>query len=112
MTPQTPQTPPAADTRYDYRQLTIPLGIRITPVQTRMYAGQWHVAAAAAADAIIARYLTEAHREGWEPEGSSSFLALVTRGQARFEAKYGAITGEWKYTDYLSVVVTLRRVVA
>ena len=109
MTPQTPQT---ADTRYEYRQLTIPLGIHVTPVQTRMYAGQWHLAAAAAADAIIAGYLAEARLEGWEPEGSSSFLALVTRGQARFEAKYGAITGEWKYTDYLSVVMMLRRVVA
>jgi len=57
----------------------------------------------------VARYLAEARPEGWELEGSISFLILLTQGRVRYQARYGAITGEWKYTDYISVVVRLRR---
>lgn len=64
-----------------------------------------------APDAIITRYLMDAALESWEPVGPRSFLSLVTQGQVRYGATYGAITGEWKYTDYSSSMVTLRRVV-
>jgi hypothetical protein len=96
----------------EYTDLTIPLGIRITPVRTRAYEGQWHATAAIEADPIIRKYVAEARQVGWESELSTDFLPLVTQGRVHYVAKYGAITAEWKYTDYISVTITLQRVVS
>ncbi len=93
----------------EHRELTIPLAIRITPVQTRSHEGWWYPTAAVRADPIIMRYVTAAHRDGWEPDEPTSFLMLVSRDRVRYTAKYGAISNEWKYTDFISVTITMRR---
>lgn len=95
----------------EYKDLTIPLGIRITPARTRLYEGQWHATAALEAESIIRRYVTEARRDGWEPL-QTDFLALVRQGRVHYIAKYGAITAEWKNTDYITVTITLKRVLS
>lgn len=94
----------------EYMDLTIPLDIRITPSQTRNHEGQWHSTAAVEADPIIARNLVEARRDGWELDGSTSFVLLASQGKVRYNAKYGLLTSEWKYTDYISVTIRMRRV--
>ncbi len=96
----------------EYKDLTIPLGIRITPMRTRLYEGQWHATAAIEAEPIIRRYVADARRDGWEPEMPTDFLLLVTQGRVHYVAKYGAITAEWKYTDYIFATITLQRVVS
>lgn len=93
----------------EHSELTIPLAIRITPVQTRSHEGWWYPTAAVKADPIIRQYVTEAHREGWEPDGPTSFLMLASRDKVRYTAKYGVISNEWKYTDFISVTITMRR---
>ena len=93
----------------EHRELTIPLAIRITPVQTRSHEGWWYPTAAIEADPIIRRFVMAAHREGWEPDGPTSFLMLAARDKVRYTAKYGVISNEWKYTDFISVTITMRR---
>lgn len=94
----------------EYRNLTIPLSIRVTPVQTRKHEGRWHLTAAIEADPIIKQYVTAARRAGWEPEEPTSFLMLVSHDRVRYNAKYGAISAEWKYTDFVSATISMRRV--
>ena len=93
----------------EHRELTIPLAIRITPVQTRSHEGWWHPTAAVKADPIIRQYVTAARRDGWEPDGPTSFLVLASHDRVRYTAKYGAFSTEWKYTDFVSVTITMRR---
>jgi hypothetical protein len=93
----------------EHRELTIPLAIRITPVQTRDYEGWWHPTAAIKADPIIRQYVSAARRDGWEPEEPTSFLVLASHDRVRYTAKYGAISTEWKYTDFVSVTISMRR---
>jgi hypothetical protein len=109
--PNVPSKEHHAMTITEHRDLTIPLAIRITPAQTRSYEGWWHPTAAIAADPIIRQYVTAARREGWEPEGPTNFLRLVSNDRVQYTAKYGAISAEWKYTDFVSVSIPMRRIV-
>ena len=93
----------------EYRDVTIPLAIRVTPAQTRSYEGRLHPTAAVVADPIINKYVTQARLDGWEPEGPTSLVMLATHDRVRYNAKYGAISAEWKYTDFVSVTITMRR---
>ena len=103
------QTAHAPDARFEYRELVIPLDLRLGSgcQPTRRELAAFH-----GAGGVVVEHLGAAAREGWYPDEAANWASLAAAGRFATEIDHRLVGPEEGATIYRSVTIRLKRILS